>query len=397
MKNLISIVVPIYNVESYLRVCIESIIVQSYKNIEIILVDDGSTDNSAKICDEYASKDKRIKVIHQPNGGLTTARKAGVNLASGSYVGFVDGDDWIDEDMYEKLYMYTYAESIDVVTSSGYREYIWGTGTEILGDTIPVGKYEVNSSNEYILKHIFSSSFDSAERINGAVWNKLFRREIICDILNEMDNNIHGFMDDNVCVVGAIINSKKIYVTHECLYHHREHERAFEYSSNEKGLLQINYAYLGLKKIIEKSRYREKLYPLLCEHTSVRIVQAYNRLFENEILKLPQYLFKCSDIAYDSKVVIYGAGKVGKDYERQFRSEGRYEIIGFVDANADKLISNTKIYNVEELPMINYDFIIIAIADEKIANSIKNTLLKMGINKKAIVWKKPISIFEYFN
>jgi len=103
MSPLISIIIPIYNVEQYLRQCVVSVVNQTYKNIEIILVDDGSQDNCPAICDEYARHDDRIKVIHKENGGLSDARNAGLDIASGSYIGFVDSDDWLDEEMYHIL------------------------------------------------------------------------------------------------------------------------------------------------------------------------------------------------------------------------------------------------------------------------------------------------------
>ena len=103
--ELISIIVPVYNVEQYLDDCLVSILNQTYKNLEIILIDDGSTDNSGKICDEYAKKDSRIIVFHKENGGVSSARNAGLRIAKGIYIGFVDPDDWIAEDMYEVLYL----------------------------------------------------------------------------------------------------------------------------------------------------------------------------------------------------------------------------------------------------------------------------------------------------
>ena len=103
--ELISIIVPVYNVEVYLEKCLNSIINQTYGNIEIILINDGSTDNSGKICDKYAKIDERVVVIHKENGGVSSARNAGLKVAKGNFVGFVDPDDWIAEDMYEKLYL----------------------------------------------------------------------------------------------------------------------------------------------------------------------------------------------------------------------------------------------------------------------------------------------------
>ena len=103
MNSLISVIVPVYNVEDYLDRCIESIINQTYKNLEIILVDDGSTDSSGKKCDEYALRDGRIKVFHKENGGVSSARNMGLDIATGDYIGFVDSDDLLEHNMYEML------------------------------------------------------------------------------------------------------------------------------------------------------------------------------------------------------------------------------------------------------------------------------------------------------
>ena len=100
----ISIIIPIYNVKEYLKRCVDSVLNQSYKNIEVILIDDGSTDGSEKICDEYAKKDKRVVVVHQKNSGVSASRNKGIELATGKYIGFVDSDDYIHKDMFEKLY-----------------------------------------------------------------------------------------------------------------------------------------------------------------------------------------------------------------------------------------------------------------------------------------------------
>ena len=100
----ISIIVPVYNVEEYLERCVDSLITQTYHNIEILLIDDGSTDNSFSICNRYAKTDKRVKTISQANNGVAAARNAGLAIATGDYIGFVDPDDYVDKDMYETLY-----------------------------------------------------------------------------------------------------------------------------------------------------------------------------------------------------------------------------------------------------------------------------------------------------
>lgn len=117
----ISIIVAAYGVEKYLHKCVDSILAQTYKNLEVILVDDGSPDKSGIICDEYAQKDSRIKVIHKQNGGQSTARNAALDIATGNYVGFVDGDDWIEPNMYEQLLKIIEQEDADIVQCGWYK------------------------------------------------------------------------------------------------------------------------------------------------------------------------------------------------------------------------------------------------------------------------------------
>ena len=123
-EELISIIVPIYNIEPYLEDCIKSLTVQTYKNIEIILVDDGSTDGCPDICDKYASLDSRIVVIHKKNGGLVSARKAGLEKSSGKYIGYVDGDDWVEPLMYEDMYNNMKTSNSDIVASGHKRDLL---------------------------------------------------------------------------------------------------------------------------------------------------------------------------------------------------------------------------------------------------------------------------------
>ena len=144
-QPLISVIVPVYNVAEYLQECVDSIINQTYKNLEIILVDDGSTDACPDICDEYAKKDRRIRVIHKKNGGLSDARNAGLDICTGEWIGFVDGDDYIAHDMYEKLYCSAIENYSDVAVchffnkengaifdSSKFRKYLYESKEDMI-------------------------------------------------------------------------------------------------------------------------------------------------------------------------------------------------------------------------------------------------------------------------
>lgn len=164
----ISIIVPVYNVESYLHRCLESIINQSFKDIEIILVNDGSTDKSPLICEEYLNKDCRVKLINKKNGGLSSARNAGMKVATGKYIGFVDSDDWIEYDMYEHLYhliIDTDSDVADIQSISTSKpinikkrkeEILTYEGKEILLNYLKVGQYSVwrKLYNKKVLENI---------------------------------------------------------------------------------------------------------------------------------------------------------------------------------------------------------------------------------------------------
>ncbi|WP_042199050.1 glycosyltransferase family 2 protein [Paenibacillus camerounensis] len=170
----ISIIVPVYKVEKYLDRCINSILNQTYKNFELILVNDGSPDNCGILCDKFALKDNRIKVIHKKNGGLSSARNAGLDIAIGQYVGFVDSDDWITSDMYE--YLLDLIEKYDCDISSV--SYMLTKGNEAFRQApININCYEgVDSLRNYLYEGM------SKRVADYPVWNKLYNRQLFNNI-----------------------------------------------------------------------------------------------------------------------------------------------------------------------------------------------------------------------
>ena len=155
-KDLISIIVPVYNVEAYLDRCMESILKQTYKRLEIILVDDGSTDSSREKCDAYAKQDSRIKVIHKKNSGLSDARNAGLALATGDYIGYVDSDDWIEPDMYQSLYDACAEHDAELAVCRYFREYQDRTEAGGTGKVVPLSRDEllkiyISGNDEYVI------------------------------------------------------------------------------------------------------------------------------------------------------------------------------------------------------------------------------------------------------
>ena len=174
----ISVIVPVYNIEKYLRRCIDSIISQSYKNLQIILVDDGSTDNSGRICDDYATRDSRIVVIHKENGGLGFARNSGLDVATGKYVTFIDGDDYIGLSRIEKMYIEITRTGADTCLSGHTRQ----AGSHFYArNNVCSGKIFSNNIKQEILPRMCGTDTAGNDYIEMSVCMALFSNEIIND------------------------------------------------------------------------------------------------------------------------------------------------------------------------------------------------------------------------
>lgn len=215
---MISIIVPIYKVEKYIKKCVDSIIFQSYKDIEIILVDDGSPDNCPMICDEYAKKDNRIKVIHKENGGLISARKAGLKVSTGEYVCFVDGDDWIEPDMYEHIADAIEKYSCDCVITQFYFSF---------PDKESKSNYLLNKeyyTRDEIKKEIFPTMLFAGEYYQFGIypccWTKVFKRELLEKHLMDTDERIR-MGEDIAFTYPCLMECNSIAFIDKPLYHYR--------------------------------------------------------------------------------------------------------------------------------------------------------------------------------
>jgi len=186
----ISIIIPLYNLEDYISKCIESIINQTYKNIEIIIINDGSTDKSVKICESYSNIDSRIKIIHQGNQGPSVARQTGIDIATGEFISFVDGDDWIEPDMIETLYKNSYEYNADIsVCNINYMDI---DGNSIINENgkSPFNIYDFTDDNIIILEGYEKIIKYISSNVN-LFWNKLYKKYLFDDIKLPLNNKIH--------------------------------------------------------------------------------------------------------------------------------------------------------------------------------------------------------------
>ena len=215
-KVLVSVLVAAYNMQDLLERCLQSLISQTLENIEIIVVNDGSTDNTGKICDRYAKKDGRIRVIHQSNLGLPMARKAGLDAANGKYISFVDSDDWCEADMCERLWENAVDTGADMVFCSAYRHRDDGIA-KICNLPLPVGTYAVKEIYQSYILPLYGDMKTDRLITTGYVWCCLFKKEVLQGIRFFKKICLH---EDEVMVLQALSQAKTVSITDDALYHY---------------------------------------------------------------------------------------------------------------------------------------------------------------------------------
>lgn len=218
---ILSIVVPVYNVDKYLTQCIESIILQTFSDFQLILVNDGSTDDSANICDKFSTIDHRIEVIHKKNEGLVSARKSGLRIANGKYIGNIDGDDWIEKNMFELLVTAAELYSSDVVMCGIISDY--PTYSEKFKKQLVQGGIYNQKLDQLIFNKILYSSVFFEFGIYPNLVNKIFLREKYMEFQLKVDNRI-TIGEDLACSFPYLLSSKNIVVLEDDLYHYRRIE-----------------------------------------------------------------------------------------------------------------------------------------------------------------------------
>lgn len=209
MEPLISIIIPIYNVELYIHRCIKSVLVQTYTNLEIILVNDGSPDNCGRICDEYAQKDERIRVIHKKNGGLSNARNAGIAVAKGEYIGFVDSDDYIEPSMYEKLLNAILTQNTKLSMSAFYCEHEDGKLDEL-------NNVQLIPNGVLLAEEVFVKLSEGNGWFFTVAWNKLYHKSL----LNPRFYPNGKYHEDEFTIAPLLWEAKKISCISDKCYHY---------------------------------------------------------------------------------------------------------------------------------------------------------------------------------
>jgi glycosyltransferase involved in cell wall biosynthesis len=379
MDILLSVIVPVYNVQDYLVKCIESIINQSYHNLEIILVDDGSTDCSGRICDEYAKNDKRIHVIHKCNGGLVSARKAGAMVATGDYIINVDGDDWIDLDRFEKLVLRGLKDFPDMSYMDGYyKEYL----DETLLIKYDIGERIFENSPDELLQYFTGDTLFLERRIVTSQWSWCVKREIYLNNQLKINNAIQ-MAEDVIMVFSCTLDSKKIVCIDEAGYHYVQRKGSIVNRESKWEETHAIVFYNQMKDLINRHVESEAVLNVAVQYIYHNLIMTnYDKLYNFYI----DYMFPYEKVINGSNIVIYGGGLVGNAMVNAIENDSRHKIVAWVDKK-HKENSKSK-YRVEELSVINernFDYIVVAILASQTARKVKQDLFDMGVNEGKVV------------
>lgn len=242
MGDKISVIVPIYKVEDYLHRCVDSIINQTYTNLEIILVDDGSPDNCPMICDEYAKKDSRIRVVHKKNGGLSDARNAGLDIATGEYIMFIDSDDFVDTEMMGSMMRNMIDDNVDMVVCN--IKYVY--------EDREVVKY--NQSDRILDRYEAMEEYLKDGVVQAVAWNKLYKKSLI----NNMRYKVGKTNEDEFFTYKIVDKTEKIYYNSRPFYNYIQRDSSIMGKYSIKRLDGVEASY-------ERLNFIKKKYPTLYE------------------------------------------------------------------------------------------------------------------------------------
>ncbi len=388
----LSVIVPIYNSEPYLHRCIDSILGQTFREFELILVDDGSSDGSGKICDGYVRQDKRVKVYHTENRGLVAARKIGLDHAQGKYIGFVDADDYIEPCMFDALLMNIVQYGADFV-HTGYVEEHPDKSKQIYGfreGLFDLPLYE--DREKFLLNYVL---YAEEEKINNCIWSKLFRKELIMKCYSQLPEE-QQFGEDLLCLCLCILESKRILLLKNALYHYIVRGKSLSHLTKKDFILENVGLYHCLVMILKN--YNGMLRPDLKEGVCYYLLRDFMAMIEmvkSQSIKQQYFYIRNIDRFRGMRLALFGAGGVGQDYYTQLSKYKDIEVVAWIDSNWQNCqCEYADIAGLSSLHEYEYDKIIIAVKTDVMAKEIETKLIEYGISQDKIFWERPSNVLE---
>ena len=320
---MISIIIPVYNLEDHIQHCVQSILSQRYNYVELILVDDGSTDDSAQICDKYALLDSRVKVIHIQNQGVSNARNVGLSLAKGEYITFVDGDDWLSDDFLEIGIKSLEAAGADIFMGSYIKNYADGTEIKVNENTSAM-----TLNYEECVEAVFVKSPNKPD-LSWAVWGKIFKASLWKNVQFDM----HLSMGEDAVAFWAVLkNAKKVLYMPVMGYHYRQRADSAMHTPSVKNVLDnlkiYQYFYHDSKTHLDESVQRYFLQRYYVEEI-VAILETASQKFDNDQIE-----------KIKNKIYVH----ICRYFKAAWNLHGKKGVIKVMTACMPKLIIKTILY-----------------------------------------------------
>ena len=361
----VSVIVPIYNVGSYIYQCVDSIMNQTYSNIEIILVIDGSTDDSALTCYGLAKNDKRIKVIEQPNAGLVAARKKGLESSTGEYILNVDGDDWIEPSCVELLMHQVLEHDAEIVIAGYYREFVGKH--DVISPRLEQGIYKKDDYEQSIYPELISTKIFFSHGVSTFSWGKLFKKSLIDNIQPEVPDQI-TIGEDTVVTYPAIVASNNIAVIHDPIYFYRQRAKSMLKVIDEpiREIESIKFmANFLQEQLIKFSPYNfEK--QIKDYIVALSIIRTGCCLDSDNFI---EGIFSTENFA-DKRIILYSSGSFGQQIYNQLTNK-KINIIGWVDEDTfESNIYGLPVIPIEDVNQLKPDIVIIATLDKQVYQNI---------------------------
>ena len=377
----ISIVVPVYNEEKYLSQCVCSICKQSYKDLEIILVDDGSNKPCADKCDEFMKHDNRIKVIHKENGGSLSARKAGIEIAAGKYIGFVDADDWIEPELCEAYSNMILYEPDIIMAKNYYRDYENGNSNEIY-HSAEEGFWKADEIEKDILTGFLNTSKFYDSRFPTSICFYLFKSDLLKKLADKWDNRI--LLVETAAVLFQTLSNIKSYASISYRgYHYRCNKASKTFKKIENIKEKYRYTYDWINEQIEESEYDHKA---LREKNDMLVYIFFMSADNEAVLKVSNdHLHPYSMVKRGSRIIIYGMGQRGQKLISSLQGSCDYTVVGLSDKNYEAIDKGK--YNIIkpiDIKQYNYDYIVVTNGRKTIRNEIIEELTHLGVPKNKI-------------
>ena len=380
MNNpLVSIIIPVYNSEAFLDKCIQSATNQSYKNIEVILVNDGSTDSSGKMCDDYALNDNRIKVIHKTNGGLVSSRKTGLKASTGEYVLYIDGDDWIELDLIEYYMNQVLNFNADVVLSS-HIVNLEGR-TDILPNSLPPSVYGKDKLKSLIYpKMLYTGNF-SQFGIFSYSWGKLYRRELLIENQLKVTEGI-TIGEDALCLYPTLLDADTLIILEKPGYHYRQRANSLIKTLRTIDISKMQKVYDDFKNIFSDKGVLDIMLPQLQYYLlSLLIINTEGPNSEDVA-----NLYPFDDVKSGGDLVIYGGGTFGQHLYKKINNYKTHNVVAWIDEKHEHYSKlNLPVNGFDQIKSLEYDAVLIALIDEDNSNQALSKLVKHGVNEKKII------------